>query len=120
MDIKYAAFTARTVTARLFPQPEIEWVEGDLSDSRTLAICDAGSRTRSSISPPSVSVTQTSILQAAKEAGIRRAIFISTTAIFTRLNAKSKDIRLAAEHAIQDSGLEYTILRPTMIYGSPR
>jgi nucleoside-diphosphate-sugar epimerase len=60
------------------------------------------------------------IIQAAKAAGIRRAIFISTTAIFTRLNAKSKQVRLAAEDAIQNSGLQYTILRPTMIYGSPR
>ena len=61
-----------------------------------------------------------SIIQATKEAGIRRAIFISTTAIFTTLNGKSKEIRLAAERAIQTSGLDYTILRPTMIYGSPR
>ena len=61
-----------------------------------------------------------SIIRAAGEAGIRRAIFLSTTAIYTQLNAKSKSIRLAAEQAIQASGLEYTILRPTMIYGSPR
>jgi nucleoside-diphosphate-sugar epimerase len=27
---------------------------------------------------------------------------------------------MAAEHAIESSGLKYTILRPTMIYGSPR
>ncbi len=61
-----------------------------------------------------------SVIQATKEAGIRRAIFISTTAIYTQLDAKSKSIRLAAEQAIQTSGLEYTILRPTMIYGSRR
>jgi len=61
-----------------------------------------------------------SILAAAKNAGIKRAICISTTAIFTQLNAKSKAVRLAAEHAIEISGLDYTIMRPTMIYGSPR
>jgi nucleoside-diphosphate-sugar epimerase len=61
-----------------------------------------------------------SILCATKEAGIRRAVFLSTTAVHTQLNARSKSIRLAAEQAIQTSGLEYTILRPTMIYGSPR
>src|SRR5215211_113454 len=59
-----------------------------------------------------------SILRAAKEAGIQRAIFISTTAIFTQLNAKSKSIRMDAERLIKSSGLAYTILRPTMIYGS--
>jgi nucleoside-diphosphate-sugar epimerase len=61
-----------------------------------------------------------SILRATKDAGIQRAIFVSTTAIFTQLNARSKTVRLAAELAIQTSGLKYTVLRPTMIYGSPR
>jgi nucleoside-diphosphate-sugar epimerase len=61
-----------------------------------------------------------SILRAAQKAGIRRAVFVSTTAIFTQLNARSKHVRLAAETAIETSGLDYTILRPTMIYGGPR
>ena len=68
----------------------------------------------------SASATRNSIVRAAKEAGIQRAVFVSTTAIFTQLNAKSKQVRLAAETAIETSGLKYTILRPTMIYGSPR
>jgi uncharacterized protein YbjT (DUF2867 family) len=58
-----------------------------------------------------------SIIGAVRNAGIQRAIFISTTAIFTRLNAKSRRVRVAAELAIEMSGLQYTILRPTMIYG---
>jgi nucleoside-diphosphate-sugar epimerase len=61
-----------------------------------------------------------SIIRAAKDAGIQRAVFISTTAIFTQLNASSKKVRVAAELAIETSGLKYTILRPTMIYGSDR
>ncbi len=60
------------------------------------------------------------IVHAAREAGIRRAVFISTTAIFTQLNAASKKARLAAEKVIEESGLAYTIIRPTMIYGSSR
>ena len=59
------------------------------------------------------------ILQACHSAGVRRAVFVSTTAIFTQLNAGSKTIRQAAEAAILASGLETTILRPTMIYGTP-
>ncbi|MFM7313899.1 MAG: NAD-dependent epimerase/dehydratase family protein, partial [Cyanobium sp.] len=43
----------------------------------------------------------------------------STTAIFTQLNARSRAIRQAAEAAITASGLQATILRPTMIYGTP-
>lgn len=57
------------------------------------------------------------VVTAAERAGMGRAIFISTTAIFTSLPAPSKRIRLEAEEAIRRSGLEWTILRPTMIYG---
>lgn len=59
-----------------------------------------------------------SIVKACEEAGIKRAVFISTTAIFTRLNAASKSIRKEAELQIRNSSLNWTILRPTMIFGS--
>lgn len=61
-----------------------------------------------------------SIVRACLEAGVKRSLFFSTTAIFTTLDAKSKSIRLEAERAIRDSGLDYTIFRPTMIYGTSR
>jgi nucleoside-diphosphate-sugar epimerase len=60
------------------------------------------------------------VIEAAKRAGVKRAVFFSTTALFTKLNASSKSVRLAAEDRIRESGLEWTILRPTMIYGSAR
>lgn len=60
------------------------------------------------------------IVAAAEEAGITRAVFVSTTALFTNLNAPSKAVRTAAEDAIRASGLDWTIVRPTMIYGTPR
>jgi len=56
---------------------------------------------------------------AAGQAGLDRAVFISTTAVTTTLAARSKVVRLDAEQRIQDSGLKWTILRPTMIYGAP-
>lgn len=60
-----------------------------------------------------------SILKACKNANIERVIFTSTTAIFTKLNSKSKKIRESAEKQIRKSNLNWTIIRPTMIYGSP-
>ena len=59
------------------------------------------------------------IVQAAEAAGLRRAVFVSTTAIFTKLNAPSKQVRTAAERTIEECDLDWTILRPTMIYGTP-
>lgn len=60
------------------------------------------------------------IVQACHHAGIKRGIFISSTAIFTKVDAPSKPRRKAGEDAVLNSGLDYTVLRPTMIYGTDR
>jgi len=60
------------------------------------------------------------VIKAAKAAGIRRAVFVSTTAVLTSLPVRSKPIRAAAEACVRESGLDWTIIRPTMIYGSSR
>ncbi len=58
------------------------------------------------------------IVAAAESAGISRAVFVSTTAVSTSLPAPSKRVRLDAEQTIKASGLDWTIARPTMIYGA--
>jgi nucleoside-diphosphate-sugar epimerase len=103
----------------VLPQPEIEWVLGDVSDPQVLSAAIQGADALVNIASLGFGHTD-SIIRATKATGIQRAIFVSTTAIFTQLNANSKQVRLAAEKAIETSGLRYTILRPTMIYGSPR
>ncbi|MBK7450491.1 MAG: NAD(P)H-binding protein [Anaerolineales bacterium] len=97
----------------------VEWATGDLANAESFTAALRGVDTLVNIASLGFGHVET-ILRSAKEAGVKRGIFISTTAIFTQLNAGSKSIRLAAEEAIQASGLNYTILRPTMIYGSPR
>lgn len=59
-----------------------------------------------------------SIVAAAEESGLRRAVFVSTTSIFTTLDTATKPVRVAAEEAIRSSRLDWTIVRPTMIYGA--
>ena len=103
----------------VLPQPGIEWALGEVSDPRALSASMQGTEVLVNITSLGFGHAD-AIISAAKSAGIQRAIFVSTTAIFTQLNAKSKTVRLAAEAAIESSGLKYTILRPTMIYGSPR
>ena len=103
----------------LLPQPGIEWVVGDVSDSQSLSSAMEGTDALVNIASLGFGHAD-SIISAAITAGVDRAIFISTTAIFTQLNANSKKIRVAAELAIETSRLKYTILRPTMIYGSDR
>lgn len=97
----------------------VEWATGDFANPETFTAALRGVDALVNIASLGFGHAE-SILKSMKEAGVRRGLFISTTAIFTQLNAGSKSIRLAAEEAIQTSGLDYTILRPTMIYGSPR
>jgi uncharacterized protein YbjT (DUF2867 family) len=59
------------------------------------------------------------IVECAERAGIERALFVGTTAVETRLNAPSKAVRLEAERSVKESNLEWTLVRPTMIYGAP-
>ena len=58
------------------------------------------------------------IITATRQADIGRAVFVSTTAVTTKLHAPSKRIRVTAERQVRESHLQWTILRPTMIYGA--
>jgi uncharacterized protein YbjT (DUF2867 family) len=59
------------------------------------------------------------VIEAAHAARLRRAVFVSTATAITTLDAPSRRIGLDAEAAIEASGLDWTIIRPTMIYGGP-
>lgn len=58
-------------------------------------------------------------LEAVLAAGVERAYFVTTTGIFSRYNQFS-EIYKVNEAKIRQSGIVYTILRPSMIYGSMR
>lgn len=94
-------------------------VLGDLADGDRLAAGMAGCDTL--IHVASMGFGQApGVVAAAERAGVRRAVFVSTTGIFTQLNAASKRVRVEAEEAVRRSGLAWTLVRPTMIYGSAR
>jgi nucleoside-diphosphate-sugar epimerase len=97
----------------------LDWISGDLKDLDSLRIAMKGVTTLVNVASIGFGDAPR-IIQAAQDAGVSRAIFVSTTAIFTKLNVKSKKTRLEAEEAIRRSELAWTILRPTMIYGSAR
>jgi uncharacterized protein YbjT (DUF2867 family) len=113
------ALTRATSDRSSLADMDVEWATGDLADTASFTAALRGVDALVNIASLGFGYAE-AIVRAAKEAGVKRGLFISTTAIFTQLNAGSKSIRLAAEEAIQASGLDYTILRPTMIYGSPR
>ncbi|HEY8601367.1 MAG TPA: NAD-dependent epimerase/dehydratase family protein [Thermomicrobiales bacterium] len=96
----------------------VEWAAGDLADPASLRRALTGVDALVNIASLGFGHAP-GIVEAARAAGVRRAIFVGTTAIFTNLNAPSKAVRTAAEETIRESGLDWTLVRPTMIYGGP-
>ena len=95
-------------------------VSGDLNDARSLAGAFTAAGCDVLVNLASLGFGHAlAIIGAAELAGIKQAVFVSTTAVTTRLPASSKQVRLAAEQSIHASALDWTILRPTMIYGDP-
>ena len=92
---------------------------GDLDDSESLDAAFAAGSAEVLVNIASLGFGHAdAIVAAAEGAGVGRAVFVSTTAVTTSLPAPSKRVRLAAEQVVRDSGLDWTIVRPTMIYGA--
>ncbi len=91
-------------------------VVGSITDAQTLA---------SVLNPSTIYLDMTHpkyyhlSLEAVINAGVQRAYFVTTTGIFSKYNQFSQ-IYKDNEQNIRNSGITYTILRPSMIYGSAR
>lgn len=94
-------------------------VTGDLDDPAILPMAFAEAEAGALVNLASLGFGHApAIVAAARAAGLGRAVFVSTTAVTTSLPARSKRVRLDAEQQVRESGLTWTILRPTMIYGA--
>lgn len=116
---KVSCFVRKTSNLDYLPQNLVNIIYGDLNNPQSFehALKDNDVL----INVASLGFGHASmIVNKAVKSGIKRAIFFSTTSIFTALDPESKALRIEAEKLIQYSGLGYTIIRPTMIYGSPR
>ncbi len=108
----------RPTSDRSILPTDVTTIEGDLDDSASLARWLAGADRL--VHCASMGFGQIpGVLAAAEATGVQRGVFVSTTAIFTRLAAPSRATRVAAEDAVRSSKLRWTIVRPTMIYGAP-
>jgi uncharacterized protein YbjT (DUF2867 family) len=91
-------------------------VEGDMADSHALARLLR--ETDAYVHVASLGFGHAdAVVDAVESAGVRRAIFFSSTSLFTLLPAASKGVRQAAEDRVRRMAGGWTILRPTMIYG---
>jgi uncharacterized protein YbjT (DUF2867 family) len=118
-DVDVRCFVRKNSDLVHLPVKDVELVYGDLDDPTSLQSALSGIDALVNVASMGFG-NVSGILSALAKTGVDRGVFVSTTAIFTSLNVKSKSVRLAAEQAIRESGLAYTIVRPTMIYGSVR
>jgi uncharacterized protein YbjT (DUF2867 family) len=107
----------RPPAARLAARPGMSVVEGDMADARAVAQLMGGAE--AFVHAASLGFGHARVVTEAVEAACpRRSVVFSSTALFTRLPAASRAIRLAAEERVPALSSDWTIVRPTMIYGA--
>ena len=99
--------------SRLDPLP-LELVRGDAGDARALSLALSGMDALLHVAgieyvPP--------VVEAARRAGVGRLVVVGSTSAHSAYPFRSGP-KLGMEERVRESGLEYTIVRPTMIYGS--
>lgn len=108
---------ARCLVRRDLPKCESDGVsfhKGDLERPESFA--DALAGCTSAISVAHIRFAP-QLVDACSKAGVKRAVFFSSARRFSKVNADSVDAVIAGEEAVISSDLDYTLLRPSMIYG---
>jgi uncharacterized protein YbjT (DUF2867 family) len=95
----------------------VEFAEGDLHDEASLAAAFEGADTLVNVASLGFAWVDP-LFSAIRRSQLRRGVFFSTTAILTKLPVRSRAHREHGEQLVKESGLAWTILRPTMIYGT--
>jgi nucleoside-diphosphate-sugar epimerase len=124
LAIRYPATTLRCLvrpssSLSNLDAPHTSLITGDLRDAASLRQLLRGADVYVHVASLGFDWTE-QVIAAVKNSGVPRCIFFSTTAIFTKLPVNSKPIRERAEELIRNSDTAWTILRPTMIYGTAR
>jgi uncharacterized protein YbjT (DUF2867 family) len=97
--------------------PNVEVRRGDLSEPATLR--DAFTGAGEVVHLAGLALVP-GMLPAILAAGVRRGAFVSSAGVHTKLVSSGAEQKRSGEAALRESSLGYTILRPSMIYGTPR
>ncbi len=95
----------------------VEIRRGDLSDPASLGGCFEGAAAVIHLAGLAL---VPAMLPTIVASGVSRGVFVSSAGVHTRLVSSGAAAKRAGEKALADSTLDYTILRPSMIYGTPR
>ncbi|MER5742928.1 NAD(P)H-binding protein [Streptomyces sp. NPDC002225] len=100
----------RDVGRASFPEG-VEAAEGDLARVESLkGALDGGVR---SLFLPAGRGADAEVLAAAREAGVEHVVLVSSITVQTHPHLPQAGANLAVERALQDSGMAWTVLRPT-------
>ncbi len=97
--------------------PDVEVRRGDLAQPASLAHAFDGAEAVVHLAGMSLAP---GMLPALLAGGVRGGVFVSSAGVYTQLVSPGADAKRAGEAALRASSLAYTILRPSMIYGTPR
>ncbi len=133
MKIRVLTRDPEKARARLADTDAVEFVAADVNDAARLAAAVAGADTIVNavqfdgypIENPARGLTfnrvdyggTVALIAAAKAAGVNHFIYISGAAADERSPNPAFRAKGRAERALRDSGLTYTILRPSLVYG---
>ena len=103
-----------STSARRLDSERVELVRGDAADTtslfRALSGLDALLHVAGIEYAPQV-------VEAARRAGVGRVVVVGSTSVHSAYEFRSGP-KVRMEKLVRESGLEYTLVRPTMIYGS--
>lgn len=116
------------VHQRAIDRPGVANVYGGLSDANTLARAATGCgaavhlvgiiREQGPQTFEAVHVRGTeAVVKAAKDAGVRRLVYISALGASATSASRYSTTKFAAEEIVRNSGLDWTIFRPSVIHG---
>lgn len=105
-----------TSDRRGLPQDGVEYVQGDCTDVASLVGLVRGADILVHVAGIH---TAEMVVAVCQQSGHRRVVFVNTTGMFSKYRKYATDYQ-RIEKIIIRSGLDYTIVRPTMIYGNRR
>lgn len=111
------------------PRGQIESVQGSINDPDALERCFTGcshvyhlvgiiAETRTKTFRHTVAEGTQVVIDAAKEAGVAKIIYLSALGASEEADTAYFRTKWEAERAVIDSGLGYTIFRPSIVYGA--
>lgn len=101
---------------------KINFVTGNLDSSNSIFNCLEGSDCLLYLVDLRNTTFIKNLLSAVSKTGIKRAVFVSSTSVLVPFESEVKKAKLESENLIQDFGrrfgFDFTVFRPTMLYGS--